>query len=79
MSEDVLKHFVIEDDGSFMLDVMSMKAGAGERKTYPPLEGGSKFGKRISGRGHRGNIADPSPKNFFAALRNFVDPPSRGG
>jgi len=28
MSEDVAKHFAIEADGSFMLDVMSMKAVA---------------------------------------------------
>jgi hypothetical protein len=28
MSEEVLKHFAIEEDGSFMLDVMSMKAVA---------------------------------------------------
>ncbi|HVT24693.1 MAG TPA: hypothetical protein VHD95_08710 [Rhizomicrobium sp.] len=28
MSEEVLKHFAIEADGSFMLDVMSMKAVA---------------------------------------------------
>jgi hypothetical protein len=39
----------------------------------------SKFAKRISGRGQNFAIADPSPKNSFAALRNFVDPPSKGG